>query len=37
MSFMFEVLYKSPPDPRREAIISERDRDLPRFQDGDMF
>jgi len=24
MSFMFEVLYKSPQDPRREAGISER-------------
>ena len=24
MSVMFEVLYKSPPDPRREAVISER-------------
>jgi hypothetical protein len=23
MSFMFEVLYKSPPDSRREALISE--------------
>jgi hypothetical protein len=21
---MFEVLYKSPPDPRREAVLSER-------------
>ncbi len=24
MSYMFEVLYKSPSDPRREAAISER-------------
>lgn len=24
MSVMFEVLYKSPPDPRREAVLSER-------------
>jgi hypothetical protein len=24
MSVMFEVLYKSPSDPRREGIISER-------------
>ena len=24
MSVMFEVLYKSPPDPRRESAISER-------------
>jgi hypothetical protein len=24
MSVMFEVLYKSPPDPRREAVITER-------------
>jgi len=24
MSVMFEVLYKSPPDPEREAVISER-------------
>lgn len=24
MSFMFEVLYKSPPDARREAVISEQ-------------
>ena len=23
MPFMFEVLYKSPPDTRREAVISE--------------
>ncbi|MEO6808097.1 MAG: hypothetical protein ABI353_03165 [Isosphaeraceae bacterium] len=23
MSFMFEVLYKPPSDPRREAVISE--------------
>jgi hypothetical protein len=24
MSVMFEVMYKSPSDPRREAVISER-------------
>ncbi len=24
MSVMFEVLYKSPPDSRREAVISQR-------------
>ena len=28
MSVMFEVLYQSPSDPRREAVISERVREF---------